>query len=214
MFPLMTATELKETTRLEFFSDGVFAIAITLLGIELKVPPLPPEAGGRDLAAALLARWPGYMAFVLSFLTILVMWVNHHRMFRHVRGGDGYLMLTNGLLLMLVTAVPLPTAILAEHFLHPSAGAACAAYAGFYVLVNAAFNLVWWSIAYRRRLLAPDVPDAVVRAIGRRLAVGLPAYLVVAGVAFMNAWLGLALCALLWVHWTQLDATSVEKPPA
>lgn len=202
----MTATEQKETTRLEAFSDGVFAIAITLLGIELKVHHLGPDTGGRELAAALLMRWPSYMAFVVSFLTILVMWVNHHRLFRLLNGGDGYLMLTNGLLLMLVTAVPFPTALLAEHFLHPGGALASAAYAGFYVLVNCAFNLFWFSISYRRRLLRPDVPDAVVRAIRRRLLFGLPAYLIATALAFVSAGLSVAFCTLMWGHWARLDS--------
>lgn len=172
----MTTSEPTGTARLEMLSDGVFAIAITLLGLELRVPHLEPGAGNRELAEALAARWPAYMAFACSFLTILVMWVNHHRIFRLLKGADGYLMTTNGLLLMLVTAVPLPTAVLAEHFAHPSRAVASAAYAGFYVLVNAAFNLLWLSVAFRRRLLREDVPDIVVRAIRRRLAVGFPIY--------------------------------------
>lgn len=214
MLSSMSTTEPKETTRLEAFSDGVFAIAITLLGMDLRVPHLGPDAGGRELADALVARWPSYMAFVLSFLTILVMWVNHHRMFRLLRTSDGYLMLTNGFLLMLVTAVPLPTAILAEHFLHAGGTLAAAAYAGFYVLVNVAFNLVWWSIAHRRRLLRPDVPEAVVRAIRWRLAVGFPAYLFATATAFVSAGLSVAMCSLLWVHWARLDATADREPDA
>ena len=212
----MTTNEPISTFRMEMLSDGVFAIALTLLGLELRVPHLADGAGNRELAEALAARWPAYMAFVCSFLTILVMWVNHHRIFRLLRGGDGYLMATNGLLLMLVTAVPLPTAVLAEHFAHPSRAVACAAYAGFYVLVNAAFNLLWMSVAHRRRLLRDDVPDPVVRAIGRRLAAGLPIYLAAAAGAFVSPALSIGACVLIWVMWSRLDAvprTRGAAPP-
>jgi uncharacterized membrane protein len=80
----------KETTRLEAFSDGVFAIAITLLALELKTPQFPegqPTASSA-LAASLLRQWPSYLAFLTSFFTVLVMWVHHHMIFKLVRRSD------------------------------------------------------------------------------------------------------------------------------
>ena len=103
-----------ETARIEAFSDGVFAIAITLLVLDLKVPRDLPD--GRTLAGALLAQWPAYMAFASSFMTILIMWVNHHRIFTLVGRSDSRLLFFNGLLLMGVTVVPFPTALVAEYF--------------------------------------------------------------------------------------------------
>ncbi len=100
-----------ETSRIEAFSDGMFAIAITLLILEVKVPG--PAAG--HLAAALLKQWPSYLAFLLSFLYIGVMWMNHHRMFTHIRRSNDTLLVLNLLLLLGVTAVPFPTAVLAAH---------------------------------------------------------------------------------------------------
>src|SRR5262245_38427492 len=95
-----------ETARIEAFSDGVFAIAITLLVLDLKVPK---EAGhDLSLASALAAQWPAYLAFVTSFLTILVMWINHHRMFTLIGRSDDRLLVYNGLLLMGVTLVLFP----------------------------------------------------------------------------------------------------------
>src|SRR6267154_1601546 len=105
----------KETGRLEAFSDGVFAIAITLLALELKVPHL--ESGGRVTSAAIAAglanQWPSYFAFVTSFFTVLIMWVHHHAIFRLVQRADVTLLFANGFLLMLVTVVPFPTAVVA-----------------------------------------------------------------------------------------------------
>ena len=106
----MAATE---TARIEAFSDGVFAIAITLLVLDLKVPRGLAE--GRTLADALLAQWPAYLAFASSFMTILIMWVNHHRIFTLVGQSDERLLFYNGLLLMGVTVVPFPTSLVAEY---------------------------------------------------------------------------------------------------
>ena len=92
-----------ETARIEAFSDGVFAIAITLLVLDLKVPR---ELGqDRTLEQALVAQWPAYLAFVSSFMTILIMWVNHHRMFTLIGRSDDRLLFYNGLLLMGVTEI-------------------------------------------------------------------------------------------------------------
>ena len=106
----------KETGRVEAFSDGVFAIAITLLILEIKVPKLPHESPPAALAEALLALWPSFLAFLLSFFAILIMWINHHRLFELIRKTDSIFMMLNGFLLMLVTVVPFPTAVLAEYF--------------------------------------------------------------------------------------------------
>ena len=100
----------KETARIEAFSDGVFAIAITLLILEIRVP-----TAENDLAAQLLKQWPSYVAFVLSFAFIGIMWINHHRLFTHIRRSNNTLMVLNLTLLLGVTAVPYPTAVLAQH---------------------------------------------------------------------------------------------------
>src|SRR5438105_2912333 len=106
------------TARVEAFSDGVFAIAITLVILEIRVPPAG-AAGG--LWAGLLALWPSYVAFLLSFFVVLVMWVNHHELMRLVRVVTYPLLFANGLLLLTVTFVPFPTAVLAQHLATPEA---------------------------------------------------------------------------------------------
>jgi len=100
------------TSRLEAFSDGVFAIAITLLILEIKVPP--PGAAG-ELGPALARLWPSYLALVTSFANVGVMWINHHRLFGLIERTDEGLLGLNLLLLLGVTLVPFPTALLAEH---------------------------------------------------------------------------------------------------
>src|SRR5438105_7058119 len=93
-----------ETARVEAYSDGVCAIAITLLILEIKVPS--PASG--DLTRQLLAQWPSYISFVMSFTFIGIMWINHHRLFTHIRRCDDLLLVLNPLLLLGVTSVPFP----------------------------------------------------------------------------------------------------------
>src|SRR5262245_5592295 len=108
------------TTRVEAFSDAVFAIAITLLILEIKVPH---AEGAAHLWTALAALWPSYLAFLLSFFVILVMWVNHHELIRMVEAVDYPFFFANGMVLLTVTFVPFTTAVLAER-LYTSAAAA------------------------------------------------------------------------------------------
>src|SRR5258708_340362 len=97
------AQDVKETGRVEAFSDGVFGIAMTLLVLDIKVPRTAELAGETSLATALVRQWPAYISYVLSFLTVLIMWTNHHRLFRVVRRTDHTFLMINGLLLMFVT---------------------------------------------------------------------------------------------------------------
>src|ERR1700719_738466 len=99
-----------ETSRIEAFSDGVFAIAITLLILEIKVP----HRNQGPLAAGLIDQWPSYVAYLLSFFFVGIIWLNHHRMFTLIKKSDDGLMLLNLLLLLGVSVVPFPTAVLAE----------------------------------------------------------------------------------------------------
>ena len=103
----------KQTFRLEVFSDGVFAIAITLLVLEL-IHFLHPE-NGESLLDSYLHHWEPFLAFLIGFLTILVCWINHHHVFLYIKKYDSKLPWVNGLVLFMITITPLPTAILAEY---------------------------------------------------------------------------------------------------
>ena len=108
-------SDAKEIGRVEAFSDGVFGIAMTLLVLDIKVPP---PGNGPSLAEALLRQWPGYLSYVTTFLTVLIMWMNHHKLFRHIHRVNHPFLVLNGLLLMGVTLVPFPTALLAAYIGH------------------------------------------------------------------------------------------------
>src|SRR5256712_8945690 len=122
-------------TRVEAFSDGVFAIAITLLILEIKIPHV--EHG---LWAGLLALWPSYVAFLMSFAVILIMWVNHHELLRMAKGVNYPFLFANGFLLLTVTFVPFPTAVLAQNLATAEAKPAAAVYCGAMVLNAPCWN--------------------------------------------------------------------------
>jgi uncharacterized membrane protein len=155
----MAATE---TGRIEAFSDGVFAIAVTLLVLDLKVPH---ELDGRTLGSALRAQWPTYLAFVTSFATILIMWINHHRIFTLVGRSDDRLLFYNGLLLLGVTIVPFPTALVAEYVRRDGQRTAAAVYNGTFIYIAICFNLLWRTVAVKDRLLHPNASRVAVQRI-------------------------------------------------
>ncbi len=216
MEPIQEASsQARETGRVEAFSDGVFAIAITLLVLELKVPHAGEGAERGALAGQLLHLWPSFAAFLTSFVAILIMWMNHHGLFRLVRRVNGPFLLANGFLLLTVTFVPFPTAVLASCVPGPSATVAAAFYCGTYVLVNIAYNALW-AAATRGGLLHPDVSPTHVRKIRRAYAAGFFVYAAATGLAWWNAHAGLALSTALWLLWAVLEYTDdkTEQTPA
>jgi uncharacterized membrane protein len=192
----------KETTRLEAFSDGVFAIAITLLVLELKVPHAAAGEQQTSLALGekLLREWPSYLALATSFFTILIMWVHHHLLFKLVRKVDAKLLFANGFLLMLVSVVPFPTAVVAEYLATPEAPAAAEFYADVFVLISIAFYVLM-TAAFRESVLDPETPAQKLRQFRRRYKLGPPIYLTAAVAAPFSPLLAMGICTALWVFW-------------
>ena len=182
-----------ETARVEAFSDGFFTIAITLLVLNLKVPM------GQDghLAVDLLRQWPMYFAFLVSFAFIGIMWVNHHRLFNHIRRSDNRLLFLNLLLLLGVTVVPFPTALLAAHLRGEDARTAAAVFNGTYVLIAIFFNVLWHH-AVNGGLLDSGTMESA-RSISRQYAVGPIAYLVCFGLTWVSVPLSLEINVILAV---------------
>jgi uncharacterized membrane protein len=176
-----------ETTRIEAFSDGMFAIAITLLILEVKIP----AAGQGHLAEALLRQWPSYLAFFLSFAYIGIMWMNHHRMFTHIRRSNDTLLVLNLLLLLGVTAVPFPTAVLAAHLGTPGQRTAALLYNGVFIVIAVFFNVLW-RYAVSRHLLDKSL-TASAAMITRQYAFGPIIYLICFVLAWVDVRISLAL---------------------
>ncbi len=186
-----------DTTRTEAFSDGVFAIAITLLVLDIKVPRDLPE--GTSLLTALLNQWPIYMAFLTSFATIGIMWINHHRMFRYIRRVDHWFLVLNGLLLLGVTFVPFPTSLAAEYVLRPDGTVAVLLYTGTFTLIAVVFNIMWWYAAHDNRLLDENADRHWARSIAERYRFGPLLYFVGMLLALVNIWVSLFVNAALAV---------------
>jgi uncharacterized membrane protein len=176
-----------ETARLEAFSDGVYAIAITLLVLDLKVP----TGQNGQLAAALLRQWPMYFAFLVSFAFVGIMWVNHHRLFTHIRRCDNRLLFLNLLLLLGVTVVPFPTALLAAHLRGTDARSAAAVFNGTYVMIAIFFNVLWRHAVKHSLLDAATLESA--RSISRQYAAGPISYLLCFALTWVSVPLSLAL---------------------
>ncbi len=177
----------KETGRLEAFSDGVFAVAITLLVLSFQPPTTPDKLRDSALLDFLYMQWPMLFAFVTSFATIGIMWINHHRLFKHIKRTDTGLMLLNLLLLLLIVFVPYPTALLAQQYaIHPDQHLAAVVYSGTYVIMAVCFNFLWRYASYHNRLLGKDVDRRAVMAISRQYLFGPVFYLITFGLAFIN----------------------------
>lgn len=145
-----------DTDRIVFFSDAVFAIAITLLVLELRVPDIEP---GQSVGSAVLALWPQYLGYALSFAIVAVNWVFHHRKFLAIERFDTRLVWINLAFLFFVALVPFPTSLLSEHAPDP---VAVSLYAGLVVVLG--LTATWlWAYAYRAGLMGPDVGPALFR---------------------------------------------------
>jgi uncharacterized membrane protein len=182
-----------ETARVEAFSDGVFAIAITLLILEIKVPPLADHEG---LGHALIGLWPSYLAYLASFATIGVMWLNHHRLFTLIVKNDDGVVAFNLALLLLISWMPFPTALLAEHLHGPDSITAGVVYAGSFFIIAIIFNLMW-RYAVKAKAVAAHLD---VESITRQYALGPVMYAGLVAAAFINGTVVLIVSALYAVY--------------
>jgi uncharacterized membrane protein len=137
--------------RLVFFSDAVFAIAITILVLDIRLPSGADSASSRELLLSLAGLWPKYLAYFISFWVIGLCWISHHRKFLHIQRTDGRLLFLNLLMLMMIAFIPFPTAVMSEN-VNLTATA-------FYALVMALASLtgliLWWYAARNHNLVDP-----------------------------------------------------------
>lgn len=183
-----------DSVRLQAFSDGVLAIAITLLVLDVRVD----VRHGESLAAALGHARPEIIAYAASFLQIGIMWANHHALFRIVDRVDQLLLLANLMLLGFVAFLPLPTRLVAEHTSGDDARTAMLLYGATLTGCSLAFNLIWRHIV-RRGLLIHGVDAGFRRDVDVRYLAGLGAYLAATLLALVQSWLTLVVTALIAV---------------
>src|SRR5215831_13913620 len=185
------------TGRAEAFSDGVFAVAITVL-----IFGLLPIGTGKLTTEVLLQAWPQYFAYVVSFLTIGIMWMNHHTIMAHVARVDRPFLVINLLLLMGVVAIPFPTALVAEHLRHPGGNVATVTYGLVMIAISAGFAALWVYVATNAEGLGAAVPPEALRNSLRGWTLGGVAYVagtLIAG--FVSAVAGMVIFGALAVYY-------------
>ena len=191
--------------RVEAFSDGVIAVAITLLALGLAVPP-----PGGSLAHHLAEQWPSYAAYVISFVTIGIIWINHHAMFRRLASVDHTILILNLVLLMMIVVLPFSTSLMAK-YLKASSGEHLAAvvYGASLLLMASSFLALQRYILVRRpELLEEHVTAPVRRAVLRRNAVGVLPYVLATLGAIITPYLTLAICAAIALFYALPGTTS------
>ena len=195
--------------RVESFSDGVIAVAITLLALNLTVPN-PHVTGAGTLAHRLAQQWPEYAAYVVSFATIGIIWINHHAMLRRVTSVDHTLLVLNLVLLLTIVALPFSTALMAE-YLKASEGASFAAvvYGGSLLLMSCAFFAAHRHLlVVSGHLLHEQVTPQTRRMLMRRNAMGLVPYAVATLAAVLSPYVTLVICAAVAVFYGLPSTTS------
>jgi uncharacterized membrane protein len=187
--------------RLEAFSDGVFAIAITLLVLDLAVPERGAQEG--SLGRRLAEQWPSYLAYVISFLVIGIIWVNHHTIFGMVRLVDRPVLFANLGLLLVVSAIPFPTRLIAEYLTAggPDSHLAAAIYSATMLAMGLAYSTLWLIVTRDARLLHESVDAAAGRQALRRFGIGSVLYLGTIGLSYVNAVATLAVHGLLAIYY-------------
>jgi TMEM175 potassium channel family protein len=169
------------TNRLETFSDGVFAIAATLLIIEVDVEPVNGSLGD-----SLLESWPSYLAYAISFLTIGIIWVNHHTVFSQIDRVDRTFLFINVWFLMLVAFIPFPTKLIADHLGEAGGRDAALTYGIVLTATAVSYSILWFYAAVGRRLIRPDAHNATVMGISRSYLPGPFLYGGSTAVAFVS----------------------------
>ena len=188
------------TNRLESFSDGVIAVAITLLVLDIKVPP---QHTGESLLHALLRDWPHYAAYVVSFLTIGIIWINHHAMISRLARADHSILILNLLLLMSIVLLPFTTELMAA-YLRASGGESLAAgiYSGSLLLMSLLFSALNRHILLARaHMMRTEIPLEERRRVLSRGITGLAPYLVATLLAVVSPYVTLAICAAVAVFY-------------
>ena len=198
MASFMERTGARDVTRLEAFTDGVFAIAITLLVLDIHVPPMETLPEGVTLWSALSHRWPNFFAYAVSFAILGIMWANHHDICHHIGRVDRAFLMLNLALLFLVCVQPFITALVAEYLRTDARGSeAVMIYAGTLTLTATVYNVLWRYAAHQRRLIRNTTPQHAVDDVTRRYYFGPLIYGLATLLAYFSAIASLVMMGLL-----------------
>jgi len=189
-----------DVARLEAFSDGVFAFAATLLALGIRIARPDDADASVGLYQLVLAQWPSYVAYALSFITVGIVWANHHVMFSYFVRTDRALVFLNLLMLMLVAFLPVPTGVLGAWLANDSGRlVAVLFYAGTLVAFGIVHDTTWWYAAYRAHATTPQLSDREPRALTLTWLPGPMLYSLAIAIAFVDARYSIVLFALIHV---------------
>lgn len=199
----------KETSRTEAFSDGIFAVAITLLSIEIGVDIKDIEAHhplqattNKELLQQLTMLWPKLFSYFNSFASVLLMWITHHQIFKQLRSINNKLLISNGLLLLVIALVPFPTKTMGDFLLSDARQTAILFYTGYAVLLSLGFVLfITIAKSHNGKLLQHPAALKKTTYLSKQLWVGLYVNTAIFGISFFAPVAGLVLTFCMWFFW-------------
>ena len=205
-------------TRIEAFSDGVFAVAITLLVLNLQVPQLAATVVSRELVPKLFELWPRLLLYMLSFVIVGIYWVAHHNTFNYIKRSDRILLWLNLLLLLCIVFIPFPTALIGQY---PEQRISVVIYGGTLVITGLVLQLLWWYATSNHRLVDWDIDPQLVQMATRKNLTPPLIYLLAIGVSFLSVQISLIFFILVPVlyifpsridqHWTLRPLHSIDE---
>jgi len=200
-----------DSGRLEAFSDGVFAVAITLLALNLPIGSSGP--GQPTLASNLVTHWSAFAAYAVSFATIGIIWVNHHALFKTFSKVDRPLLFVNLLLLFFVVSIPFVTSTIAAYLRagNGDASLAAALYLGVFEGMSIAFSVLFWRAIRSAHAQVAFTPEQA-RQATIRFGIGNLGYITGIGIAFVSAPASLAISGLVAVYYLFEHTPAPERP--
>lgn len=206
------------SSRTEAFSDGVFAVAITLLVLNLQVPQLAPSVVSNELPHKLFELWPKLLSYALSFVIVGIYWVSHHNTFHYIIRTDRTLLWINLLLMMCIVFIPFPTALIGQY---PEQQISVVIYASTLVITGLVIQLLWWYATSNYRLVHREINPQLVRRAARRNLTAPLIYLLAIGISFLSVEASLIvfiLVPLFYIlpgridqHWIQRHSTNEPR---
>lgn len=201
-------------SRIEALTDGVFAVSMTLLVFEIKVPGFAPEAGAGGLARHLATLWPNFVSYAISFFVLGIYWVGHHNQFHFIRRSNRPFLWLNIVFLFFVTLIPFSAALISGHFDDPIA---IAFYGGNLIAVGLLLDAIWAYATRGRRLVDKDLAREAVRRASRRILIAPCAFAVAIALGFFNTKASLILYAVTTIYYffpSGIDLHWKRKPGA
>ncbi|MBM3708340.1 MAG: DUF1211 domain-containing protein [Actinobacteria bacterium] len=188
--------------RLESLSDGVLAIAMTLLVIELSVPVLLKTNAEEELKIKLFEMWPKFAAYALSFLILGIFWFFHHFLFHYIKRSDGRFVWLNILFLLFVALIPFSTALIGEYSIFAKSAVIFYGANGFIIMLM--LNMMWWYATKNKRLVDKDIRESDVKNVQIRFLLSAIMALLAIGLSFINPYFGIAIYIII-VLWAIIE---------